>query len=107
MVSRWGDDSPAFRTHSSKLLFTFLLSMRGTPLLYNGDELGMTNIRFTTIDEYQDIETRQMYEQLKAANSDTRGFLRDQQLTGRDNGRTPFQWTPGLNAGFTTEQTLV
>lgn len=102
MVSRWGDDSPAFRTRSSKLLFTFLLTMRGTPLLYNGDELGMTNIRFTTIDEYQDIETRQMYEQLKAANGDTRGFLRDQQLTGRDNGRTPFQWTAGLNAGFTT-----
>ena len=102
MVSRWGDDSPVFRTLSSKLLFTFLLTMRGTPLLYNGDELGMTNIRFTSIDEYEDIETRQMYEQLKAANGDTGSFLRDQQLTGRDNGRTPFQWTAGPNAGFTT-----
>jgi oligo-1,6-glucosidase len=102
MVSRWGDDSPAFRALSSKLLFTFLLTMRGTPFLYSGDELGMTNIRFTGIDEYQDVETRQMYAQLKAANGDTAGFLRNQQLTGRDNGRTPFQWTAGPNAGFTS-----
>ena len=48
MVSRWGDDSDRFLQVSSKLLFTFLLTMRGTPFLYNGDELGMTNIRFTS-----------------------------------------------------------
>lgn len=102
MISRWGDDTPAYRTFSSKLLLTFLLTMRGTPFLYNGDELGMNNIRFTKIDQYQDIETRQMYEKIKASNGDTAGFLKDQQLTARDNGRTPFQWTAGANAGFTT-----
>jgi oligo-1,6-glucosidase len=102
MVSRWGDDSPAFHTLSSKLLFTFLLTMRATPFIYNGDELGMSNIRFTGIDQYRDIETRLMYEKIKASNGDTAAFLKDQQLTARDNGRTPFQWTAGRNAGFTT-----
>jgi oligo-1,6-glucosidase len=102
MVSRWGDDSPAFRDLSAKLLFTFLLTMRATPFLYNGDELGMSNVRFTSIDQYQDIETRQMYEKIKASGGDLAGFLKDQQLTARDNGRTPFQWTAEANAGFTT-----
>jgi oligo-1,6-glucosidase len=100
MVSRWGDDSGI----SAKLLLTFLLTMRATPFIYNGDELGMTNIRFTSIDEYEDIETRQMYEKLKAQKGDTETFLKDQQLTGRDNGRTPFQWTPGEHAGFSTSR---
>jgi oligo-1,6-glucosidase len=101
MVSRWGDDGDEFRVVSAKLLFTFLLTMRGTPSLYNGDELGMTNIRFERIGEYQDIETRRVYEQVRKKGGDTEEFLRDQQLTGRDNGRTPFQWNAGLHAGFT------
>jgi len=104
MLSRWGDDSDAFRDYSAKLLFTFLLTMRATPFLYSGDELGMSNIRFTSIDEYEDIETRQMYEKLRSEGGDTAGFLKDQQVTARDNSRTPFQWTAGPNAGFTTGQ---
>jgi oligo-1,6-glucosidase len=102
MVSRWGDDSEEFRDALAKLLLTFLLTMRGTPFIYNGDELGMTNIRFEKIDDYRDIETRQMYENLKQKGGDAEGFLKDQQLTGRDNSRTPFQWTADLNAGFTS-----
>ena len=102
MVSRWGDDSDAFLRLSSKLLFTFLLTMRGTPFLYNGDELGMTNIRFTSIDDYRDVETRSRYAMLKKKGEDAEGFLKDQQLSGRDNGRTPFQWSEAPNAGFTT-----
>jgi len=101
MVSRWGNDRDEFRAVSAKLLFTFLLTMRGTPSLYNGDELGMTNIRFRRIGEYQDIETRRKYEQIRVDGGDTEGFLRDQQLTARDNGRTPFQWNAGIHAGFT------
>lgn len=101
MVSRWGDDRDVWREASAKLLFTFLLTMRGTPSLYNGDELGMTNIRFTTIDDYRDIETRHVYEQIRHSGGDTGAFLHDQQLTGRDNSRTPFQWNAGLHAGFT------
>jgi len=101
MVSRWGDDGDEFRGVSAKLLFTFLLTMRGTPSLYNGDELGMTNIRFRRIGEYRDIETRRVFEQIRKKGGATEEFLRDQQLTGRDNGRTPFQWNAGLHAGFT------
>jgi oligo-1,6-glucosidase len=100
MLSRWGDDSDGRREASAKLLFTFLLTMRGTPSLYNGDELGMTNIRFTNIEEYRDIETRHVYEQIRQRGGDTTTFLQDQQLTGRDNSRTPFQWNAGLHAGF-------
>lgn len=97
MVSRWGDDSAA----SAKLLFTFLLTQRATPFIYNGDELGMTNIRFTRVENYRDIETRRMYENLKKQGGDVSGFLKDQQTMGRDNSRTPFQWTDGPQAGFT------
>jgi oligo-1,6-glucosidase len=104
MVSRWGDDSGDYRALSSKLLFTFLLTMRSTPFIYNGDELAMANIRFTSIDDYEDIETRRIYEQIKANNGDTDAFLRDQQFAGRDNGRTPFQWTSGPEAGYTIGQ---
>jgi oligo-1,6-glucosidase len=101
MVSRWGDDGDEFRVVSAKLLFTFLLTMRGTPSLYNGDELGMTNIRFQRIGEYRDIETKHVYEQIREKGGDTEEFLKDQQLTARDNGRTPFQWDESLHAGFT------
>jgi oligo-1,6-glucosidase len=101
MVSRWGDDSDVWREASAKLLFMFLLTMRGTPSLYNGDELGMTNIRFMAIEDYRDIETRHVYQQIAARGGDTKAFLQDQQLTGRDNSRTPFQWNAGLHAGFT------
>ena len=102
MTTRWGDDRPAFRAPSSKLLTTFLLTMRGTPYYYGGDELGMTNIRFEKIGQYQDIETRNMYQQLRASGGDLTKFLAAQQLTGRDNGRTPFQWDATANAGFST-----
>jgi len=102
MVSRWGDDGDKFRTLSEKLLFTFLLTMRSTPFIYNGDELGMKSIRFTRIDEYEDIETHRIYDRLVAKSGDAADFLHDQQVTGRDNGRTPMQWTAGPNAGFTT-----
>ena len=97
MVSRWGDDSAA----AAKLLFTWLLTMRGTPFIYNGDELGMTNIRFTAISDYKDVETLRMYENLEKNGGDAGEFLEDQKITGRDNGRTPFQWNGENAAGFT------
>ena len=101
MVSRWGDDGEEFRDYSAKLLFTFLLTMRATPFLYYGDELGMANIGFSSIDEYQDIETRQMYEKLSSEGGDVGAFMADQRVMGRDNSRTPMQWSSGDNAGFT------
>jgi len=103
MVSRWGNDAPEFRAASSKMLTTFLLSMRGTPYYYFGDELGMTNVKFDKIDDYRDIETIAEYGKVENAGGDLKGFIEDQKNGGaRDNGRTPFQWTDGQNADFTS-----
>jgi oligo-1,6-glucosidase len=103
MVSRWGNDAPEFREASSKMLTTFLLSMRGTPYYYFGDELGMTNIKFDKIEDYRDIETFAEYGKVKNAGGNLKQFIEDQKTGGaRDNGRTPMQWNAGANAGFTT-----
>jgi len=102
MASRWGNDAPEYRNASSKLLTTFLLSMRGTPYYYAGDEIGMKNIKFDTIDDYRDIETLNMYEKIKSENGDLEYFLEGQKISARDNGRTPFQWDDRNNAGFTS-----
>lgn len=102
MVSRFGNDSPAFREASSKLLTTFIMTMRGTPYYYYGDELGMTNAGFSTIEDYQDIATRNEYEHQKATGGDLNKFLERIRFSSRDNGRTPMQWDTTLNAGFST-----
>ena len=103
MVTRWGNDAPEFREASSKMLTTFLLSMRGTPYYYYGDELGMTNIKFDKIEDYRDIEMMAEYGKVKNAGGDLKAFLETQKNGGaRDNGRTPMQWDSAANAGFTT-----
>lgn len=103
MLSRWGNDAPEFREASSKMLTTFLLTMRGTPYYYNGDELGMTNAKFDKIEDYRDIEMMAEYGKVKNAGGDLKAFI-ESQKTGcaRDNGRTPFQWDSSKNGGFTT-----
>ena len=101
MVSRWGNDAPAHREASSKLLTTFILSMRATPYYYFGDELGMDNIKFDKIEDYRDIETLNMYTKTKNEGGDLQYFLNGQKISARDNGRTPFQWDDTKNAGFT------
>lgn len=103
MVSRWGNDSPEFHDYSSKLLTTFLLSMRGTPYYYNGDEIGMTNAKFDKIEDYRDIEIMAEYEKVKNAGGDLNALIESQKMGGaRDNGRTPFQWNASKDGGFTT-----
>lgn len=102
MLSRWGNDAPEYRLASAKMLMTFLLTMRATPIFYNGDELGMANIKFERIHDYRDIETLSMYQYLQSQGEDLEQFLRDQQYGARDNGRTPFQWDATPQAGFTT-----
>jgi len=102
MVTRWGNDSDEFRELSSKMLTTFLFTMRATPFYYNGDELGMTNIKFDRIDDYRDIETINMYKQIEASGGDLQQFIEAQKLSARDNSRTPFQWNDTLHAGFTS-----
>ncbi|MFM7488141.1 MAG: glycoside hydrolase family 13 protein [Cytophagales bacterium] len=102
MVSRFGNESEEFRIPSSKMLTTFIMTMRGTPYYYYGDELGMTNIRFTSIDQYRDIETLGKYQKVKKEGGDIAAFIEAQKRVARDNGRTPFQWDTTANAGFTT-----
>ncbi len=101
MVSRWGNDSPGFRELSSKMLTTFLMTMRGTPYFYFGDELGMTNIRFESIEDYRDIMTINLHKLIGSEGGDIDEFMESQKIIGRDNGRTPFQWNGSANAGFT------
>jgi oligo-1,6-glucosidase len=101
MVSRWGNDAPEFKTASAKMLTTFLFTMHATPFFYNGDEIGMTNIRFDKISDYRDIETLNKYKQIKARKEDVKEFLENQKESARDNSRTPFQWNDSPNAGFT------
>jgi oligo-1,6-glucosidase len=100
MVSRYGNDSPRYRTTSAKMLQTLLLTMRATPYIYNGDEIGMTNIRFSDIRDYRDLMTINYYNRLKREGGDLREFLAAQAEVSRDNGRTPMQWSSDSNAGF-------
>lgn len=102
MVTRFGNDSPQFRELSSKMLTTLVMTMRGTPYYYNGDELGMTNIRFNSIEDYDDVGTRNEYQYVKNHGGDTVEFIKQKAFDSRDNGRTPFQWDNTTNAGFTT-----
>lgn len=102
MLSRWGNDSPAFRDYSSKLLTTLILSMRATPYYYFGDEIGMSNIRFDRVEQYNDVELLTNYAQIKAKGGDLARFLEGMKISSRDNGRTPMQWDTTENAGFGT-----
>ena len=102
LVSRFGNDSAAYRELSSKMLSAFLMTMRGTPYYYNGDELGMTNIRFDNINDYRDVPTLNEYQHQLNIGGDIKKFLEKLQFTCRDNGRTPYQWDSTFNAGFTT-----
>ena len=101
MVSRFGNDSEAFREISAKMLQTFILSMRATPYIYNGDEIGMVNTNHTKIENYQDVYTINYYNQLKQKGEDYEGFLQSHSNISRDNSRTPMQWNDKENAGFT------
>jgi oligo-1,6-glucosidase len=100
-VSRFGDDGE-YRVKSAKLLATVLHLHRGTPYIYQGEELGMTNYPFETIDEFRDIESINYYKTATAAGADPDHVLTALRYKGRDNARTPMQWDGSENAGFTT-----
>lgn len=102
VVSRFGDDG-RYRTESAKALATLLHLHRGTPYVYQGEELGMTNAHFTRFDQYQDIESiRHVAQARTLASATDEQLLAGLAAMSRDNARTPVQWDDTPNAGFTT-----
>ena len=102
-VSSFGDDSPAYRLPSAKVLATMLLTLKGTPFIYQGDELGMTNYPFSKIEEFDDIEVKNTWKSEVLTNRlDGQEYLSQMRKTSRDHSRTPMQWDNSPNAGFTT-----
>ena len=102
IVSRWGNDGE-YRVQSAKMLATVLHGMQGTPYIYQGEELGMTNIKYA-IGDYRDIETLNCYHDRLAAGFSEAEVMRSIYAKSRDNARTPMQWNDGSEAGFTTGQ---
>lgn len=103
MVSRWGNDEE-YRVESAKMLAVMLHMQQGTPFIYQGEEIGMTNVKFKSIEYYKDIETHNMYKE-RVAN----GYSIDEIMTsiyakGRDNARTPMQWNSEKYSGFSNVQ---
>ena len=101
IVSRWGNDKE-YRVLSAKMLATLLHGMKGTPYIYQGEELGMTNVRFEDINEYNDIESLNMYKDRISKGYTHEEIMESIYAKGRDNARTPMQWDDSENAGFTT-----
>ena len=101
IVSRWGDDGK-YRKESAKMLALVLHGMQGTPYVYQGEELGMTNVRFSDISSYEDIETLNMYRERLDAGYKEDEIMKSIYAKSRDNARTPMQWSGEKNAGFTT-----
>ena len=100
IVSRWGDDK-RYRVESAKMLATMLHGMQGTPYVYQGEELGMTNVKLP-IELYVDLEIHNVYAERIAAGYVPEDVMASIWARGRDNARTPMQWTAGENAGFTS-----
>ena len=100
-VSKYGDDGQ-YRVESAKMLATVLHFLRGTPYVYQGEEIGMTNVPFQRIGQYRDIETLNMYEEHLAAGRSAAAFMAGARANSRDNARTPMQWSAEPHGGFTT-----
>lgn len=102
-VSRFGNDSPEYRVISAKMLGTMNHTLQGTPYVYQGEEIGMTNIKFDSIDEYKDVEILNYWkDNVLTGKRTAEEVMKRIHYIGRDNARTPMQWDETKNAGFTT-----
>lgn len=101
IVSRFGDDQN-YRVESAKMLAACLHFMQGTPYIYQGEEIGMTNVKFDSLEDYRDIETMNMYKERIALGYSHEEIMKSIYVKGRDNARTPIQWDTTANGGFTT-----
>lgn len=102
-VSRFGNDNPAYRETSAKMLATCLHMMQGTPYVYQGEELGMTNAYFDKLEDYRDIESINFFTELTEAGIMTPEYMmKCLMLRSRDNARTPMQWNDSAQGGFTS-----
>jgi oligo-1,6-glucosidase len=101
IVSRFGNDQE-YRVESAKMLATCLHFMQGTPYIYQGEEIGMTNVKFDSLEDYRDIETMNMYKERIALGYSHEEIMKSIYVKGRDNARTPIQWDHSANGGFTT-----
>jgi oligo-1,6-glucosidase len=103
IVSHFGDERPEWRAASAKALATLMLTLRATPFLYQGDELGMTNFPFERIEQYDDVEVKGLWRTLvETGQVPAEELLAHLRQTSRDHARTPMQWSAGPNAGFTS-----
>ena len=105
VVSRFGNDSDEFRTLSAKQLATTLHFMQGTPYIYQGEELGMTNVKFDSIEDYRDGDSIRFYEDMHVDHKrlSHEEAMQAIYIKGRDNARTPVQWDDSANGGFSPE----
>lgn len=101
IVSRWGNDKK-YRAESAKMFATLLHFMKGTPYIYQGEEIGMTNAYFENIEDYKDIESLNLYKERIELGYKHEDIMESLRVKGRDNARTPMQWNKEENAGFTT-----
>lgn len=102
-VSYWGNDT-TYRVESAKMLATLLHGLQGTPYIYQGEEIGMTNIGFDDLKDYRDIESLNHYKIARQAGVSHEDAMDSLKKIGRDNARTPMQWNASENAGFTQGQ---
>lgn len=100
VVSRYGDDGK-YRLESAKMLATVIHMMQGTPYVYQGEEIGMTDPKFSRLDAYRDVESKNMYRLMKEAGKSEKEAMAILQQRSRDNARTPMQWNEEKHAGFT------
>ncbi|WP_035101624.1 glycoside hydrolase family 13 protein [Aneurinibacillus terranovensis] len=100
-VSRFGDDHK-YHKESAKMLATFFMMLQGTPYIYQGQEIGMTNVRFSSIDDYKDVEILNYYREALKEGKAGHDVMESIYSKGRDNARTPMQWDATQNAGFSS-----